>query len=131
MNIETLIILYVADQEESAQFYKVVLGTEPCLHVPGMTEFQLTDGCRLGLMPEASIKKLMGNKFPDPSKASGIPRAELYLSVENAQLYHDRAIANGAIELSGLQKRPWGGSVAYSIDPDGHVLAFCEVARND
>ena len=30
----------------------------------------------------------------------------------------------GAAELDGLVKRDWGDVAAYSLDPDGHVLAF-------
>lgn len=33
-------ILYVADQNRSTEFYKLVLGFEPQLNVPGMTEFK-------------------------------------------------------------------------------------------
>ena len=35
-----------------------------------------------------------------------------------------RAIEFGAREVSPLALRDWGHSVAYSLDPDGHVLAF-------
>lgn len=38
--------------------------------------------------------------------------------------YHRRAIDNGARELAPLARRSWGHDVAYSIDPDDHVLAF-------
>jgi hypothetical protein len=38
--------------------------------------------------------------------------------------HHGRALAAGAVELSALALRSWGVTVAYSIDPDGHVLAF-------
>ena len=34
--------------------------------------------------------------------------------------------AVGAVELSGLEKCDWGHRAAYSLDPDGHVLAFAE-----
>lgn len=121
--MKTLIILYVKDQERSRRFYEHVLGRLPSLDVPGMTEFEL-DGCRLGLMPESGIKRLLGDALPDPAQASGIPRSELYLRVSDPNAYHQRAIKGGATELSPLQLRDWGESVAYSLDPDGHVVAF-------
>ncbi len=34
----------------------------------------------------------------------------------------------GARELSGLEKRSWGDLAAYSLDPDGYVLAFAKIA---
>jgi uncharacterized protein len=117
-------ILYVADQKRSVAFYTGVLGCEPELDVPGMTEFRLARGCVLGLMPEAGISRLLGPALPSPAGARGIPRAELYLRVDDPGSFHRRALAMGARELSPLLKRDWGHLVAYSLDPDGHVLAF-------
>jgi uncharacterized protein len=96
------------------------------LDVPGMTEFALPGGAVLGLMPEASIRRLLGDKLPDPAAAGGAPRAELYLLVEDPGAYHARALAAGARELSPLQDRDWGHRAAYTLDPDGHVLAFAQ-----
>lgn len=123
---KTHIILYVKDQTRSAEFYSRVLNCEPSLDVPGMTEFILSETCVLGLMPEAGIKRLLGEKLPDPAQAAGIPRAELYLCVANPLEYHLRAISAGAAELSELQDRDWGDRAAYSLDHNGHVLAFAE-----
>ena len=119
-------ILYVGDQARSTAFYTEVLGVVPTLNVPGMTEFTLSDQCVLGLMPEAGIKRLLGEKLPDPTKGRGVPHAELYVLVTQPEEYHRRALAAGAIELSPLQDRDWGQRAAYSLDPDGHVLAFAE-----
>jgi len=117
-------ILYVEDQERSTRFHATVLATAPRLDVPGMTEFALPGGAVLGLMPEASIVRLLGPALPDPAAARGVPRAELYLLVPDPAAYHARAIAAGARELSPLRSRSWGHVAAYSIDPDGHVIAF-------
>ncbi len=119
-----MVILYVADQARSRQFYRGVLNAEPILDVPGMTEFELPGGATLGLMPEAGIRRLLGPVLPDPAAGSGIPRVELYLRVPNPGEWHARALAAGAVELSSIAARDWGDQVAYSMDPDGHVLAF-------
>lgn len=118
------LILYVADQAASARFYRAVLATAPTLDVPGMTEFALGDGAVLGLMPEAGIRRLLGAALPDPATARGVPRAELYLVVDDPATCHARALAAGARELSPPLPRDWGHTVAYSLDLDGHVLAF-------
>lgn len=118
------IILYVADQQVSTGFYQAVLARQPDLNVPGMTEFRLSETCVLGLMPEAGIKRLLGERLPDPGQANGVPRAEVYLTVDDPGVWHARALANGARELSPLALRNWGDEVAYSLDPDGHVLCF-------
>lgn len=117
-------ILYVADQDAATVFWRTVLDQPPTLKEPGMTEFSLGSGAVLGLMPEAGIRSLLGPVLPDPAAAHGLPRAELYLVVGDAGAYHGRALACGASELSPLKRRAWGDEVAYSLDPDGHVIAF-------
>ncbi|MGK2860095.1 MAG: GNAT family N-acetyltransferase [Thermoanaerobaculia bacterium] len=119
-------ILYVGDQRRSTEFYAGVLATSPQLDVPGMTEFALPGGSILGLMPESGIVSLLGAALPDPQLASGIPRSELYLVVPEALPFIVRAMTIGARLLSPLQRRDWGHSAGYLLDPDGHVLAFAE-----
>jgi len=121
---ESLFILYVRDQRRSADFYRAALDTAPRLDVPGMTELALGGGAVLGLMPEAGIRRLLGDALPDPAAAAGVPRAELYLRVDDPGACHQRALAAGARELSPLARRDWGDRAAYCLDPDGHVLAF-------
>lgn len=123
-----MFILYVSDQKRSARFYEAVFESKPSVDVPGMTEFALTSGSHLGLMPIAGIKRVLGPVLPDPATADGIPRSEIYLTVDDSSAYHHRALANGATELSELKLRDWGDRAAYSLDPDGHVLAFAERA---
>lgn len=117
-------ILYVEDQRASADFYRAVLGMAPVLDVPGMTEFRLGPDCVLGLMPVAGIRRLLGARLPDPALAGGVPRAELYLRVDDPQGFMSRALLHGARELSPVQARDWGDRAGYLLDPDAHVLAF-------
>lgn len=119
-------ILYVADQARSRQFYRAALACEPRLDVPGMTEFQLARDAVLGLMPEAGIRRLLGEVLPWDAAAAGAPRAELYLQVEDVAVCHARALQAGARELSPPLPRNWGELVGYCADPDGHVLAFAQ-----
>ena len=121
---KSFFILYVRDQVVSAEFYTHALGCEPIVNVPGITEYELSPECYLGLMPVAGIKSLLGSALPDPNAGDGIPRAELYLNVNHPEEYHRRALEAGARELSPLLPRDWGDTAAYSLDPDGHVLAF-------
>ena len=119
-------ILYVEDQARSTEFYTKVLDQFPSLNTPGMTEFVLVENGVLGLMPISGIKRLLGENLPDPVRARGIPRSEIYLYVKCPLEYHQRALAAGALELSGLENRNWGDRVSYCLDLDGHVLAFAE-----
>lgn len=117
-------ILYVADQEKSRDFYKSILNSAPVLDVPGMTEFKLSEDHVLGLMPEKGIKKLLGEKIPDPTETNGVSRAEIYIRVVNPEAMFNKAIKSGARELSPIQDRDWGERAGYVMDFDGHVLAF-------
>lgn len=128
MNIN--FILYVKDQAKSREFYALTLGMPPRLDVPGMTEFELFDSCVLGLMPAKGIKRLLP-AMPDPESAGGIPRAEAYITVPDPEVFHARALAAGAKELSPMAPRDWGHKAAYSLDPDGHVLAFAAPLKAD
>jgi len=122
--MKTNVILYVLDQGASKRFYEAVLLSRPSLDVQGMTEFELNAETVLGLMPVAGIRRLLGETLPDPDTARGVPRAELYLTVDDPAEFHRRAIVHGARELSPLLLRDWGDEAAYSLDLDGHVLVF-------
>ncbi len=122
------IILYVRDQEVSRNFYAKLLNQEPHNHVIGMTEFRLSADLLLGLMPENGIAGIITPSLPHPSGASGIPRCELYLNVEDPDAWNERALKNGATFISKGKSRDWGDFVAYCADPDGHVLAFARKA---
>lgn len=122
--IET--ILYVNDQVVSAEFYRKLFRSEPVLNVPGMTEFQLAENCKLGLMPNKGIAKILDGKTPHPDKGNGIPRCELYLYVADPALEARNALQAGATLVSELAGRDWGDKVCYFADPDGHIIAFAE-----
>lgn len=119
-------ILYVSNQHESKNFYQALFGKEPSLDVPGMTEFLLADNCKLGLMPNDGIAKILGDKTPHPSNGTGIPRCELYLVFDNADEVLQAAVSNGAQLISPMEKRNWGDTAAYISDKDGHIIAIVQ-----
>lgn len=114
------LIVYVRDPGRATAFWRAVLQREPSLDAPGMTEFEVQGGLVLGLMPESGITGLLG---VDPSRNPDA-RTELYLLVDDPGRWHERALAAGAEEASPLLARDWGHEVAYSLAPDGVVLAF-------
>jgi uncharacterized protein len=124
--MKALCIYFVENQERSRDFYSRVLNLEPSMHVPGMTEFTLPDGTLIGFMPNAGIKRLLGDDLPDPASALGIPRSEIYLMVDDPETYHQRALRFGAKEIQPLRPMGWGQEVAYSLDLDGQLLAFAK-----
>ncbi len=125
--IET--ILYVNEQELSSKFYQNIFRQEPELDVPGMTEFRISDNCKIGLIPNMGIAKILGGKTPHPDKGIGIPRCELYFYVHDVQVEFDNAIESGAKLISPIIDRDWGDKVCYFSDPDGHIIAFAEKTK--
>lgn len=121
---EVILILYVRDQQAARDFYASALGIAPDLDVPGMTEFAILQGVRIGLMPEAGIARLITPPLPHPAQGAGIPRCELYLRVDDVDAAYARALQAGASPVSPPASRDWGEHVGYLSDPDGHVLAF-------
>jgi predicted enzyme related to lactoylglutathione lyase len=121
-------ILYVSNQEKSTAFYQTILGIKPSLNVPGMTEFQLNTYCKLGLMPNEGIAKIITPNLPHPTTGNGIPRCELYLSETDLENKLSICKKAGAKLISSIEPRNWGDTVFYISDFDGHVIAFASKA---
>lgn len=119
-----LTVLYVKDQQASTDFYTRLFRQPPDLYVPGMTEFNLAANCKLGLMPNSGIAKILSGHTPHPDEGNGIPRCELYLYVEDIESAFDQAINAGAKLISAVEDRNWGERVCYFADIDGHIIAF-------
>lgn len=118
------LILFVSNQQQSTEFFEVVLQQEPRLNVPGMTEFSLGQGVVLGLMPETGAAKIVSSVLPHPSMASGAPRCELYLYCDAPEDAARRALQIGGRLISAYSPRDWGDHAVYVADTDGHVVAF-------
>jgi len=128
-----LFILFVRDQERSARFYRDVLELEPLLDVPGMTEFRLGRGVKLGLMPADGIVRILNGQVREPHEEAGGggPRCELYLYVDDPDRYYDRVVRAGGRGISRGATRSWGDFVAYGSDDDGHLIAFARPPRDE
>lgn len=123
---EIEIILFVHDQQVSTSFYENVFQTKALLNVPGMTEIKISDHCKLGLMPNTGIQRILNNEMPHPETGRGIPRCELYLMVDNFDQQIQHLLSCGARQISAAEDRDWGHRVAYFADPDGHLLAIAK-----
>lgn len=51
LSYESNLILYVSNQDKSTAFYSQLLGIEPSINVPGMTEITLNKDTELGIVP--------------------------------------------------------------------------------
>lgn len=123
--MKVLFILYVRSQAISRDFYRALLRKEPVLDVTGMTEFDLGT-CKLGLMPEEGIARIITPTLPHPSTGAGIPRCEVYLLLDDIAPILDRAKAIGTTLVAAADDKDWGHRVAYFADPDGHVIVLAQ-----
>jgi len=118
------IIIYTSDQEKATGFYRTLLGADPILAVPGMTEFELNEGTKLGIMPAAGIVRILEGEISEPICSQDHVKCELYLSKENADQLYENSMKAGGISLGGFKLRNWGEEVAYCLDLDGNLIAF-------
>ena len=123
---KTLFIIYVEDIEKTKLFYEFLFNIKPIVDEPGMCEFELPDGSKLGIMPNSSLEKLFGKSFEKQKNRKALPHTEFYFVVENALHFHNRAMQLGASEIREFTKMDWGEKAAYSLNHDGHILAFAE-----
>ena len=120
----TQIILYVKNQAKSTLFYENILRQKASLNVPGMTEFIINKNCKLGLMPNESIAKIITPILPNPSLGNGIPRCELYFIVENLETEFQHIKKCDATIISPIERRSWNDTAFYFTDLDGNVIAM-------
>lgn len=120
----TEFILYVNNLQTSTVFYSKLFRKIPDLNASGMTEFILSPNCKLGLMPDNGIAKIISEKMPHPNKGTGIPRCELYFYVDDIEAEYANALKCGAKLISPIADRDWGDKVCYFADNDGHIIAF-------
>ena len=123
---KTFFIIYVENLEKTKTFYELLFNIRPIIDEPGMCEFKLLDGSTLGIMPSTSLSKLFGKSFEKQKKTRSLPSAEFYFIVDDPLLCHQRALQLGSTEIREFSEMDWGDKAAYSLNHDGHILAFAE-----
>ena len=100
-------ILYVSDQKHSAAFYSTVLGKDPILDVPGMTEFSI------GEQTEKNSKKatIQGGLFLCP----GIQNDSIYAQLLGLKL----------LTFNKIWLMPSSSSSVNSISTDLMLSSIC------
>jgi hypothetical protein len=93
--------------------------------VPVYVEYDL-GGARLGLMPQENTRHFLGDDLGSRTSRDGCPRAELYLTFDDAEPVVARLLARGVACVSPLSNRDWGDRAAYFQVLDGYILAVAE-----
>jgi catechol 2,3-dioxygenase-like lactoylglutathione lyase family enzyme len=112
------VILYVADVDASAAFYRSVLGADPIETFEGFAVFALSDTVTLGLQARDQI---------DPPPEAHVGGGELSLSDVDRDTV-DRLYAEWTALGVPMALEPTDLDFGYTFvatDPDGHRLRVC------
>ncbi len=124
-------ILVVENLHKSKMFYQLLFDVEPVVDETNIVELKLNENFILGLITKELPAKLFDAELMVKFKLDKASSAELYFECDNAEKIHAKALQLGCLELSPFQQRVWGHSVGYSVNHDGHVLAFAKGIRKD
>ena len=85
--------------------------------------------CKLGLMPEDGIARIITPALPHSGTGTGVPRCELYLLEDGISAMAERAKNAAAPVAAPAQVQDRDHRVAYFADPDRHVIALAQPLR--
>ncbi|MCK8454222.1 VOC family protein [Bacillus safensis] len=116
-------ILYVNDVEASIHFYQHVLGFPIKLRVESYVEFDTGD-VTLSINSRQDVKEALGLPVPEANQASHT--FEIGFVVDEVAQTIASMKEKGVSIIKEPAKKPWGQTVAYVSDPDGHFIEICD-----
>lgn len=116
-------ILYVNDVEASIHFYQHVLGFPIKLRVESYVEFDTGD-VTLSINSRQDVKEAVGLPVPEANQASHT--FEIGFVVDDVEQTIASMKEKGVSIIKEPAKKPWGQTVAYVSDPDGHFIEICD-----
>lgn len=116
------IILYVSDLNQSLIFYRDLLGLSVIMQQGTYIEFK-TGETILSINTREDVKEITGLSVPVKKVSS--QTFELGFVVEDVTLTIDFLRQRGVTILKEPVVKPWGQTVAYVEDPDGHFIEIC------
>lgn len=116
------IILYVNDSQKSITFYKDVLGLPMRAQHDTYVEFD-TGATILALNTKESVREITGLDIQEHERSS--QTFELGFVVEDVQAVIEKLRQQHVQIVVEPVQKPWGQTVAYIADPDGHYIEIC------
>ncbi|MCY7631210.1 MULTISPECIES: VOC family protein [Bacillus] len=116
-------ILYVNDVEASIQFYHHILGFPIKLRVESYVEFD-TGEVTLSINSRQDVKESLG--LPVPEAVSSSQTFEIGFVVDDVNETISSLKEKGVPVIKEPAKKPWGQTVSYVSDPDGHFIEICD-----
>ena len=122
-------ILYVSDVAASLEFYERALGQRRrFVHDSGQyAELDTGDTALAIAAHELAAANLPGVYRPEEHPSSR-PAFEVCFVTDDVHGAFDRAVGEGAEEVTAPQTKPWGQDVAYVRDLDGNLVELASPA---
>ena len=116
------VILYVNDFEKTMHFYKDIIGLTVKMQHDTYVEFD-TGSTTLSINTRESVKEITGLNVSEGN--SSRQTFEVGFVVEDVAASIDMLRQNGVPIIKEPVTKPWGQTVAYVADPDGHFIEIC------
>ncbi|MFS0655901.1 VOC family protein [Bacillus sp. 179-C3.3 HS] len=116
-------ILYVHDVEASIEFYQDILGFPVKMRVESYVEFD-TGEVTLSINSRQDVRESLG--LPVPEGIHPSQTFELGFVVDDVEQTIAVMKEKGVPVIKEPAKKPWGQTVAYVTDPDGHFIEICD-----
>jgi len=116
-------ILYVNDVEASIHFYHQILGFPIKLRVESYVEFD-TGEVTLSINSRQDVQEALGLPVPEENISS--QTFEIGFVVDDVNQTIASLKEKGVSIIKEPAKKPWGQTVAYVSDPDGHFIEICD-----
>ncbi len=116
------VILYVNDFEKTMSFYKDILGLQIKMQQDTYVEFE-TGSTTLSINTRQSVKEEIGLDVPELT--SSTQTFEIAFVVEDVSATIEKLREQGVPIIKEPATKPWGQTVAYVADPDGHFIEIC------
>jgi catechol 2,3-dioxygenase-like lactoylglutathione lyase family enzyme len=122
-------ILYVADVAASLDFYERALGQRRrFVHESGQYAELDTGSTALALAAHELAAANVPGLYRPERRSGAQPTFEVCFVTDDVQGAFDRAVGEGAREVTAPQKKPWGQDVAYIRDLDGNLVELASPA---
>jgi lactoylglutathione lyase len=121
-------ILYVRDVAASLELYERAFGQRRrFVHETGEYAELDTGTTTLALASHELAAANLGDAF-QPAE-TGASAFEVCFVTDDVGAAYERAVREGAVPVTGPEKRPWGQDVAYVRDADGNLIELASPAR--
>ena len=112
--------LFVADKEQSKEFYGRTFELEPVFEDDNSVVFKF-ENTLINLLVETEAAELI-----EPATVGSGTRAQFTIWVDDVDAEHTALLGRSVKILNGPQDRPWGQRTIAFADPDGHVWEIAQ-----